>query len=224
MVVEVVGPAGAGKTSVLAELARRSDRMQAIFDFRQPRYAAYLTLHGLLLLPRVLAWHRPGRISSWPEVRRLLRLSASRRIVEREAAKHAIVAVDQGPVYTIATLPEYEPGGLGSDGFDRWWKGLLRDWAATLDVVISLDAPDEVLLARIRTRGKWHAVNAQSDGEARRLLERYRGSFERTLAWLSADGSPKVLRYETGERSLDSIVQEALAALQPGGTAVGGGA
>ena len=212
MVLEVVGPAGAGKTSFLMELARRSDRVHPIFGFMRVRYAADFALEGLCLLPRALSWYGPGRLSNWMEARRLLRLLASRRVVGRAAARHPIVALDQGPVYTLATLPDYL--SRRNDGFAGWWEGVLRGWATTLDVVITLDAPDDILIGRIRGRDKGHAVKRRPDAEAREFLSRFRREFERTLGQLSAFGLPRILSYEAG-RPVDALVEEALGALLP---------
>src|SRR5207247_10240969 len=64
-------------------------------------------------------------------------------------------------------------------------------WAALLDRVVLLDAPEPVLTSRIRGRHKPADVFRQmTDGEIRDLVARYRVSFERVLDGLARAGGP----------------------------------
>ena len=90
---------------------------------------------------------------------------------------------------------------------------MLREWATAMDMVIWLDAPNEVLAERVHTRNKWHAVKERSDEEAKNLLAHYRILYEQTIARLTTIGNPEVLSYDTSRKSLKQIVDETSAAL-----------
>ena len=89
---------------------------------------------------------------------------------------------------------------------------MLREWATMMDMVIWLDAPDEVLVERVHARSKWHAVKERSDEGAKNLLAHYRILYEQTIARLTTIGNPQVLCYDTSRNSLKQIVDQTSAA------------
>jgi broad-specificity NMP kinase len=89
---------------------------------------------------------------------------------------------------------------------------VLRQWSERIDVVIWLDAPDNVLLERVRARGSWHAIKDMDDVEASDLLRRYRVACERTITEAAREHPLSVHRFDTSQRSTQQIVDEVLAA------------
>ena len=79
-------------------------------------------------------------------------------------------------------------------------------------MVIWLDAPDAVLLERIRAREQRHTIKEQSEQEACEVLARYRRSFERTIAECGAGRQPSVLRLDTSQASVEQIANSVLTA------------
>ena len=89
---------------------------------------------------------------------------------------------------------------------------MLKQWASALDMVIWLDAPDAILVERIRARSKWHLVKEKPEQVANKFLARFRTSYDQIIARLTANCGPRVLRFNTKQESLDQIVDKALAA------------
>jgi hypothetical protein len=90
---------------------------------------------------------------------------------------------------------------------------MIRQWAAALDVIIRLDAPDSVLMERINARSKSHAVKGKPQQEMHRFLTRGRASMEAVIIRLAADGGPRVLCFDTGQEAPDLLAEKVLAAL-----------
>jgi deoxyadenosine/deoxycytidine kinase len=124
-----------------------------------------------------------------------------------------VIVLDHGPIYRLAFLREFGPAITTSPAYQRWWTDLLKQWIATIDMVIWLDAPDAVLLERIRARDSWHAVKGKSDREACEILRRYRAAFEQTFAEFLAARPVTALHYDTSRQSTEEIADETLAAL-----------
>ena len=85
--------------------------------------------------------------------------------------------------------------------FARWWDDMLRLWARELDVIVWLDAPDEVLRDRINGRAQNHRQKGRQADEAHGFLARYRLAFEGALRTMEALGTPEVLRFDTERMS-----------------------
>ena len=163
------------------------------------------------LLPTFLRQTQHGRRFAWHESKMMVYLTGWHQVLRRQTLNHGTVFIlDQGPVFQLAQLHGFGPENINSERFEEWWASVLDQWASTLDMVIWLDAPDAVLLERIHTRSKWHLVKNESEQEAREFLARYRASFEQMISALTADGGPRVLRFDTQQESMDRVVDNLL--------------
>jgi len=214
LVVEIVGPAGTGKTTLLRALSQYNKNIQAVFHLRRIKYIPFYAGNALLLLPVFLRQWNEGRGFTWREINWMIRLKASHHILKRRALGDGpIIILDQGPVYTLTRLSEHRPERAKGHCFDNWCKSMLQEWAATLDMVIWLDAPDKVLMERIHTRDKWHLVKDNSEQEAYKFLANSRTLIEQAIAKLATKGGLNVMRFDTDRASLDQIVDNVRIAL-----------
>ena len=90
---------------------------------------------------------------------------------------------------------------------------MFNQWAQTLDLVIWLDAPEEILIERIRSRDKWHPVKESPAQEMRDYLLRYQSAYEHVISQLSAIRELKVLRFNTGCQTPEDITSQVLNAI-----------
>jgi adenylate kinase family enzyme len=216
LVVELLGPAGSGKTT-LAQALIKDHRQIRAGDYLHTRNAAHVPFfarHAVLLLPVFLGQWRRGRWFTWDEIKMLVYLKGWHRTLRRQALDQGTVTLlDHGPVFRLTRLYAFGPENIRSQRFERWWDQMCAQWAATLDIVVWLDAPDAVLLERINARDRWHIVKGKPEQEAVQFLARYRTSFEHVMSALTANGGPTVLRFDTAQLAVDQITGQVLAAL-----------
>ena len=134
-----------------------------------------------------------------------------------------VTLLDHGPIFQLATLHGFGSGSLPARLLRRSWANILRQWADTLDIVIWLNAPDDLLAKRIRTRETWHILQKASDQEALEYLSRYRASFEHVIAELTAMNEMMVLRFDTSHDSPQYIADQVLETLKGIGQSGSGG-
>ena len=217
LVAEVLGPAGAGKTTLLKALAHQHPALSPIEGYRSlrlaPTYARVAAVRAPLLWTASRGTANPTRWINW-----MIRLECSDRVLQasRPARRdHGVVLFDQGPVYSLMRLLR-EPGmgRAGSDDpYGRWWQQMLNRWAALLDVVIVVDARDDVLLERIQSRPKWHAAKDLAPERARALIADHRARCETVTAALGVAAGPEIVRIDTTERPLAESIAACLEAL-----------
>ncbi len=135
-----------------------------------------------------------------------------RAIKRRRQTDDLATVFDHGPIFRLALLREFGPEITRSKLFGRWWRTWLRRWMATLDAVVWVDAPDEVLVSRLRQRGHRFLAAGASDLEMQVFLDRYRTAFEKILA-SSPNSPPRVMRFRSDEGSVDAIASEVLTGL-----------
>lgn len=123
----------------------------------------------------------------------------------------SMTILDHGPIYRLAVLREFGPEIAKSQTFKKWWASLLNQWAATLDFIIWLDAPNDILWERIRARERWHFIKDKCEHEAFEFLTRYRTSFEQTLAESATDCQITLLHFDTNQESVKQIADKILA-------------
>ena len=227
VVAEIVGPAGAGKSTLTQVLRQRDGSMRTgLSVWGLP--PTLLCLNAILSLPRFVGLYRSrGRIRR-DEVKLIVRLSALHQLLGRESSKnYRTLLLDEGTIFALVKLLAFsdnaKSNGNGngksngkSNHLDAWTQSLLNRWARRLDAVIWLDAPDEILAERIRSRGKAHRVKDKTDQEIYDFLARYRDSYERVISELNARHGLKVIRFSTEHYSLEEMADQILAGMQEG--------
>ena len=203
-VAEVVGPAGSGKSSLLVGLAHADRMIMPIARYRTARRAPlYLSSAAAIMpiVPRRLARGAARQQAGW-----MIRLEASVSVLQDRSVPGAVVLFDQGPVYTLARLARVHPPRSRNQAYEQWRSDKVRQWADILGLLIVLDAPDDVLLARVRGRAKSHYLNQLEDTPARDALRAERAGYTASVAELSSDGGPQAIRINTAGASLDELV------------------
>ena len=217
-VLELVGPAGAGKSTLARSLRARDASVRADLSlWGLPR--AELLVGALRLIPTILAALASGRPFRWPEIAQMIRLDALRREVTRSLEDRRIVILDEGPVFALSWLDVF----YGRNGRDRafaiWRQRALAAWADLLDSVVLLDASDPSLAHRIRTRAKPHPVKDKPDAEIYGFAAGFRRAFERVIADLLAVGGEnlRLTILDTGDTPADRHAEQLFTTLHQAG-------
>lgn len=211
-IIELVGPAGAGKTTLTRKLLECFGSVLKGEDIalRRKGHLPIFLRHIPVLLPTIFP-HKGSRPFSWEEIKSLVYLRGWSTILLRQAAeKQGILLLDQGPIFRLATLYGFGPECAREPSFDGWWETMFAQWAGLLDVIVWLDAPDTVLKTRINTRAQKHLVKGKPAGEAAQFLARYRAAYRYVLEGMAATGAPKLVRFDTSQTPADKIVENIL--------------
>jgi len=214
-IVEVVGPAGAGKTTLCKLLSlTQGIRLGNFPDVRKAANAPFFIRYGLGLTPTwVCASRSDGRRLSRREFAWLTILSGWPMVLKKELKRNdGIILLDQGPVYLLSELDAFGPDYLKDRRTERFWQMRYRQWAATLDAVVWLDAADQDLLDRIRSREKEHIVKAEPGQMVFGFLRRWRGAYMRTLSRLMVNRRDlRVFCFDTTRQVPEVIMTRLLA-------------
>jgi thymidylate kinase len=192
LLVELAGPAGAGKSTLARTLTERYRAGSGtIWGLPVPA----LLGNGAQLLPTFIPFWRHSRSLLWDEARHMVRLRTLHRALRQDDRRQArIVIFDEGPVFALAWLRGFGHGVMRSEASGEWWRTTLREWAGDVDLVVVLDASDNVLAHRIRSRPEWHEVKQASDAEISPWLARFRSALDWVLGELTHAGGPVILR------------------------------
>ncbi|NIU79987.1 MAG: AAA family ATPase [Gammaproteobacteria bacterium] len=201
----MVGPAGCGKTTLARALCRRPEIALGV-ELPRVDHLPHLLHHTLLMLPAYLRARGEGGWLTWKEMRSMTYCRAWPRRLARPDRSGRVTLLDHGPVFRLARLRAFGPPITRGAAFDRWWERSIGLWGGLLDAVIALDAPDDVLVERIRTRQDRHRMKDQSDERTEQFLGRYRKTYQEILAKLRG---PRVLRVDTARERPDEIAARA---------------
>lgn len=210
MVVELVGPAGVGKTTLAQNVQRADSRVHVGLSlWGLPR--TRLMRGAIALVPTIVLAAVRNRRLRWREIAHMIRLDALRRVLGREKSRHRIILLDEGPVFGISWLDLcFAKRGAATPA--KWRRRALAKWASLLDSVIFLDAQNRILAGRIRTRAKKHRMMKGSDVAIRRFANGFREAFDRVIAELGVSGHLVVEEVRTDGR-LDQSAARLRAAL-----------
>ncbi len=208
--VELVGPAGAGKSTLCSTL---TERLPAATGAIWGLPVVPLLGNGIRLIPSFGPLWLRSRSLLWDETRHMVRLrTLKHRLQNARATAPPTLVFDEGPVFSMAWLRGFGHETMRTEPTVDWWRGTIRDWASLIDVVVVLDAPDLLLARRIRERAHDHEVKEFPDHEIIRWMARFRLALEWVLAEMSLHGGPLVVRLssedEAAERIADRISEE----------------
>lgn len=214
-VVEIIGPAGAGKSTLYKALGDYPEhiRLSDFPDVRKIADAPFFIKYGLQLVPSLFRmYQRTSRQLTRREFAWMSILNGWPFVLQKDMKKSSqVVVLDQGPVYLLAEMRLSGPEYLKSDAAEKLWQGLYSRWSATLDMIVCLDAADETLLERIRTRDQEHIVKDEATIEVFGFLERFRQTYDFVLSALQTNTSGiRVLRFDTGTQQLREILDRLL--------------
>jgi len=218
-VVEILGPAGSGKTTLLHALTQRRQRIVANVKVDRSHCLPFLIRNVTVRWPGFLRQYRHGRWFAWSETRSMVYLEAWHRHLRQHRPGRCdwnngrVTVFDHGPLFRLAQLQAFGPSLTRCATYARWQEEMLRRWMSTLDVVLYLDAPNEVLSERIDARNTRHRIKGHSADEVHDFLGQYRMSFEEVLRRFAATEHSKVLRFNTAREPVSQLADHALAAL-----------
>lgn len=210
--LELVGVAGAGKTTLFKTLKQREPGLATVVNVETLHRVELLIRHTARFLPAFLRHSPRGRWLSWEEMRSMAYLEGWRRTVGDERTSSMVL--DHGPIFRLVQLREFGPPLVASPAFRAWWNAERRAWARALDLVVWLDAPDAVVLSRISGREQRHAVKQMPAAAAVDFLTSYRKGYERLLAEMSEEGCFPVTRFDTSRTPPEAIAEEVLVAVR----------
>lgn len=219
MVVELVGPAGVGKSLLAGRLLARGGVVRASV-WSLPR--ALVLESALRSLPVLVRTCYATRTLPRAELEQIVRLKALDLFVRRRAGDAWLVVLDEGPVFALSWLRAFGHRRLQNGRLEAWWRRTLATWAALLDRVVLLDAPDSVLVSRIRGRTKPRdLLREMTDAEILDRIARYRSAFGRVIAALPAGGRPHVLSLGEVDGAAERLGDAVLAGLATPASAAG---
>jgi len=216
VIVELVGPAGAGKSSVSGSLVKRdpSVRLGLLPDVRDAASMPFFAWNALLLLPSFVRFYR-RRTDRFLTPGEMAYLAIIRGWLPRLRKQPGIVILDQGPVYMLSELLRTGPEALVGGPDRRWWEATCERWARGLDKVIYLDAPDPALVERALNREQDHGIKEHDGRWAAEFLARSRRTLDQVLAGLRAFRPDlEIVRMDTSLGPLEETVDGILSILK----------
>lgn len=214
LVVELVGPAGVGKTAVLRAMARLAPLVRSGVRIDRVRRLPTISWSIVVLTPALVDMFFTDARRFWPGFRHLSRLrTLPAEIARAQASRHPAILLDEGPVFSLGRLSVFHYAATGRGSLARRWSHEVTRWGSLLSGVIFLDARNDVLAERIRRRVKPHQVKGEGDREVNEFLDRYRAAYQDILGRLTAGGRVQIVELDTTTAGIEQVAADALTAL-----------
>jgi hypothetical protein len=234
--IEVIGPAGAGKTTLVERLTRerygfaharppRSRDCRWLSFYAPNLFLSLPALRGILSRPADLQRLSPdffaylALLRGWDRI--LARADNQGASEEADGAARGslrspgVLLLDQGPVYMLTQVQAFGPRALSRDV--EWRRAAVRRWGRALSLVVSLDGDDSVLLARVRARESHHRLKDLGENGGQILLREWRRALRFTMEELrTVCPELTVLEFDTSKLSSEDLVSQLVPLLEDG--------
>ncbi len=209
--IEMVGIGGAGKSTLLRALNRGDPRIRKSEPPGKLGYIPALATLFFFWLPVYLRKYRGTRWFTWDEMRNICYLDVRLNHIRRQLrSSDVILALDPGSVYWLSSLREFGPEFAKDPLFLRWWDARLQEWSAALDMIVWIEAPNELLLQRVLARDEVHEAREQPAGTALEYFERYRLWYSRMVPEMASRGHARLFHFRSDELTTEQMVSEVL--------------
>lgn len=215
LIIEIVGPAGVGKTTLLNTLLQRNQDIVTDLNISKIHHLIVLLNHILTFFPTYFNRFKSTRWFTVREFRSMVYLVTWIKIIKQyKYSQYSSIVFDHGPIYRLAMLREFGPIITKSNVYKKWWNHLFDQWTNILDIIILLDAKNELLIKRIQSRQRYHYVKGKSNQEKIEFLIRYRKSYQYVIEKMTSNQGPRLLQFDTSKKSPVQIVEELLKTLE----------
>ena len=200
VLAEIAGPSGAGKSTLSSTINMIDPRVRAgLTIWRLPKSSlAASCVSSATDLFRLGLERRRFRKE---ELKQVIRLDAFYRLLNHHVSddrdRYSALMLDEGVVFAIAKLRADINADHRTPKMRYGEEKVLDRWSSILDAIVWLDAPDGVLIDRVRTRAKQHRMKNKPDATVREFLKRYREAYESVISDLVSLGGIRVLRFAT---------------------------
>jgi len=212
IIVELVGPAGSGKTTLAEMLSLTTEKvsLQSQPYFRRFQDIPFFIKNTLTMLPLILDFfllQSENRITSAEIVWMVTLNGWHRRLLRKKKQGYRIILLDQGPIYLLAYF-----FGVKSFFFEKiraikWREQMYQQWSSTIDMVIWLDTDDDILTRRINTRETWHLLKNKAKEESSKFHKEFRTFYSQVFSNLSTNGKgPEIHSIDTGQLSAEETL------------------
>ncbi|MBN2046668.1 MAG: hypothetical protein JW750_02395 [Anaerolineaceae bacterium] len=212
--IEIIGLAGAGKSTLANALMQKPlpilliDQLPFYREWVNVPFFVKNTLRMLPTLSRLIISKHDGNLTL-EEIAWMVTLHGWYERFQKNSVYPDFVLFDEGPIFHMAFLHFLSPTIFQSTAAAKWWSQLLEHWGRTLNTVVLLDADDQILIERIRSRKKMHSIQQRDDIDSIHLLDRYREIYRLLLQNLTAiSPGVRIIQYRTDEAPVDEICND----------------
>ena len=205
LVVELLGAPGTGKSG----LARALSELDGVTVVKDHQRGDLSTLAWSLARSWPVAVAPPHDVDRRRWAAWAGRVTAASQIAEARFASGArTVVFDQGAAYTLVRMMQVRSRPHGN----VWWWSRCLETAGLLDLLVILDADNDVLARRLRTRSKEHEADTMESPTLGDYLARERRACHEVADVLAREGADvrRIITTDTTVEEQVDIVREAL--------------
>ncbi len=204
--IEVIGVAGAGKTTITGNINRYFPDWNTNFTLPRWKFALYVLINLLRYWVPLLRFSEPGQRGV--NLKLLAHMDA---MVSNISNRHReeILFFDQGIIFAYASLITNSFKRLPQQQKDSIYQRVMIRYFTCLDFAIFLEADKDILSQRVLSRTTPHRLKSFSESEVEDFFRDYERVFAQLKQSLVGHGC-KVVEIDSSTKSIDEVWAEFL--------------
>jgi hypothetical protein len=187
---------------------QRNKNIKVISRPLKVTYLPFFIKLAFIWLPLYLKDYRHSRWFTWQEIRDMGYLDTWIPLIRSQARTEGnIVVIDPGSVYWLSSFQECGPEITKHPRFKRWWTNKFEQWSSALDVIIWIDAPEEMCLQRVLSRDEHHEIKYISALSALEQLTCFRKAYQQIIPEMASQHPIKVFYFRSDQISTEEMIK-----------------
>jgi deoxyadenosine/deoxycytidine kinase len=211
MIIEFAGVAGAGKTTIEELLLQRNSGIKMMTQPPIHNYYPHLLGSCLCFGIRLIIYNRKVCRMTLRSAWLCALLNCWNKHLHKHSRDGKEVVINPGPVYWLTALRKIGASVPKCGSFYRMWENMMCEWAYSVDILIFLEAPIEVIINRLMTRDPWRKPG--SEDYWRKYYASMQEDYAEVIDMMRAVSDLKTLRFRSDLNSPDEIVKEIILSL-----------
>lgn len=206
-IVEIIGPAGSGKSALAEHLAKTTTNVQTHISVWEHKMQFCKTFFRILprliyLLPEKLPFRYMKVMVNAQVVLDLLQEHKKRPVLDCRC-----IVLHGGPIFLLAAFQIEWGSKIKNKRIKAWIKDMAKKGRNVFDMVIWLDADNRTLMSRINNRQQLHRMKRAPQETVEEFLDCYRSIFK-AIVFAAGNGVLSVKYVDTGHLSLDEVTAD----------------
>ncbi|KZY96875.1 hypothetical protein A3752_10760 [Oleiphilus sp. HI0081] len=200
MLIEVIGVAGSGKSTLCGSLKSQNPKMSLSPKLARARMIHWIFVYTMLHGWKIFLKSKKGSFSS--NLKLYLHMKCTLRELKKKSSSQTVF--DQGIIYQFASYKYFGFGDSSSEYLTSVFDDIVKTYLCYLNILVYLKIQDTLALERVSKRSSYHMLNDFSELNKADFIAYYQDYYD-SVVQIAGQCGCKVVEVDTSYKTPDQV-------------------